>query len=92
MEPSCSWSEANWISSVLHHRVLEVTHERYHKQWRGKGNIEPSVPQHSCTGGTVERKEHRLSKPKTNGKARRAALAAAEIVSCSHAQKIALES
>ena len=66
-------------SSICHSRVLEVTHEGLRTQQRSlkaeKCRIEHDVVE------TAEQKEHRLSKPWKIEKARRAARAAAEVVS-----------
>ena len=59
------------------------------KQRRSKG-IERDGAHRAAE--TAEQKEHRLSKPRTKDRARCAARAAAEVVSRSHTQIIALES
>ena len=57
-------------SSIWHNRVLEVTREGLHKQWR---SLKAEKRRIECDSATAERKEHRLSKPRTKEKARRAA-------------------
>ena len=73
-------------SSVWHHCVLEVTawHEGPRKQWRNKGNMKSNMTEHA----TLLKQQSK----ETKDRARCAARVAAEIVSHSYTQIIALES
>ena len=91
MEPSCSRSEASDVVGMAPscsqsdpQTTLQTTEKK------SKHGIEHDRARR--TAETAEQKEHRLSKPRTKDRARRAGHAAAEVVSRSHTQIIALES